>query len=110
MARVVEVPVARFDPVTCGHVGEQCCPGVRRQNVEGGRGDSNLTSPVNGADEDITVISIQAEDEAAVDQDAEAVEPAHYLAIAAAEILALAGALEAAAGKRFEANKQTSQT
>ena len=60
--------------------------------------------------EDIAVVSVQAEDEAAVDHDAEAVEPAHDLAIAAAEVLALAGALEAAAGKRFEADKQTSQT
>jgi hypothetical protein len=40
--------------------------------------------------EDVTIVSVQAEDEAAINHDAEAFEPAGYLAIAATEILALA--------------------
>ncbi len=110
MARVVEVPVPRFDPVTLGHVGEQRSTGVRRQNVEGGRGDANFDGPVYGATEDLRTVSVEAEDEAAVDHDAEAVEPAYDLAIVAAEVLALAGALEAARGERFEPNEQAPES
>src|SRR5438552_970319 len=78
--------------------------------MKSGRRDPGLDGPVYGAAEDIAVVSVQAEDEAAVDHDAEAVEFADYFAVIPAEILALAGACEAAARKRFEANEQTSQT
>ncbi len=110
MPRVVEVPVARFDPVLRGHVREKSRAGVRRQNVKGGRRDSGLDGPVYGAGEDLRTVSVQAEDEAAIDHDAEAVEFADYFAVIPAEILALAGTCEAVAGKRFEADKQTSET
>ena len=105
-----EIPVPRFHPVACVHLGEQSSTGVRRQNVEGGGRNSNLDGPVNGEGEYVPVISIQAEDEAAINHDAEAIESADNFGVAAPEILALARALEARIGKRFEASKQTSQT
>src|SRR2546422_11682256 len=110
VARIVEVPVPRFDPITCGHVGEQGRTGIRRQNVKSGRGDSNLDGPVYSAGKDVAVISVQAEDEAAVDHDAEAVESADHFAVVPAEVLPLPCALEAPARKRLESHEQTSQT
>src|SRR5262249_48508969 len=79
-------------------------------DVKGSRCDPSLDGPVYGAGEDVAVVSVQAEDEAAVDHDAEAIEPAHHLAVATAEVLALASAFEAAAGKRFEPDEQAPQS
>src|SRR5262249_8757079 len=72
--------------------------------------DPGLDGPVYGPGEDIAVVSVQTEDEAAVDHDAEAVESADHLAVATAEVLALAGAFQATARKRFEPDEQASQS
>ena len=110
VARVVQVPVPRNDSVLCGHVGEQRSTWVRRQHVESGRGDSNLDGPVYSPSEDVRVISVQTEYEAAVNHDAEAVEPADYVTVTAAEVLPLPGAFEAPVGKSLKPNEQASQT
>src|SRR3989442_296436 len=75
-----------------------------------GRSDPDFDGPVHSAPEDVSVVSVQPEDEAAVDHDAEAVESAHNFAVIPAEVLSLSGALEAPARKRFESHEQTSQT
>src|SRR5262245_5396049 len=109
MARVVKVPVSRLDPAASGQVREKRRAGVRRQNVKRGRRDPSLDGPVYGAGKDVWTISVQAEDETAVDQNAETVEPPYHLAVATAEVLTFSGGFEPAAGKRFESYEETSQ-
>src|SRR5207247_11430295 len=104
------VPVTRFDPVARGHLREQRCTRIRRQNMECGRRNPGFDSPIHRTREDVAVVSVQSEDEAAIDHDAEAVESADYFTVIPAEVLPLAGALEATTRERFEPHKQTSQT
>src|SRR5947208_14711611 len=73
------------------------------------RRNPRLDGPVDSTRKDDSVVSVQSKDEAAVDHDAEAVESAHHVAVIPAEVLALAGAFEATARKRFETHEQTSQ-
>src|SRR6266496_5431508 len=102
MPRVVKVPVASFDPVARGHLSKQRRAGIRSENVKCGGRDSGLDGPVHRAGKDVIVVSVQTEDEAAVDHDSEAVEFAHHLTIVSSEVLSFAGAFEAAARKCFE--------
>jgi len=110
MPGVVRVPVARGDPALRGHVLEQRGTGVRRQDVERGRGDPALNSPVDRSGEHVRILAVQTEDEASIDQDAEVIEPPDDVAIVAAQVLPLAGAGQAAGRERLESDEEAPES
>ena len=59
--------------------------------------------------EHVLVVLVHAEDEAAVDHDAEAVQPVGDGGVVAAEVLALVAAREIAGRERLEADEQAAQ-
>ena len=75
MARVIEIPVTRGDAAIGFHAREESRAGIRRLNVIRRRRQTVLDSPFDRPLEDRLVIVIHTEDEAAVDHDAEVVQP-----------------------------------
>ena len=71
MARVVEIPVARNDAAFAHHARVKLRAGIGRHDVEGRGGYAVFDGPVDGALKNVVTIVIHAEDEAAVDHDAE---------------------------------------
>ena len=93
MAGVVEIPVARrrCDPRS-SHAREQPRARIRRLDVKRRRRDAVLDRPVHRPPEHVLIVVVHAEDEAAVDHDAEAVQPVGDGRVVAAQILALVAA------------------
>src|ERR1043166_2971995 len=110
MPRVVEIPVPSFDAVAVFHLSEQRGARVWRQDVKSRRCDSAFDCPVHRAGKDVAIVASRAENEAAIDHDPEGIQPADNLAIAASEVLTLAGAYETVTRERFESHEQASQT
>ena len=109
MARIVEIPVARHDATFGLHPLVQLRAGVRRLDVKGGGRQALLDGPIHRAPEHVRVVVVHAEDEAAVDHDAEIVQPTGHGGVIASEVLPFVAAGEIAGGERFEAYKQTAQ-
>src|SRR5262245_55266448 len=99
---VVEIPVVYRDAILCRHFCEKRGPRIRREDVKGRGRYSGFNRPIDRARKYIAVVSVEAEDEAAIDHDSETVQPPHNFTIAAPEVLAFAGNLQAVARKRFE--------
>src|SRR5262245_50334901 len=91
------------------HPLEEFRSGVGRLDVEGRRGDALFDRPVDSSPEDIAIVAVHAEDEAAVDHDAEVMQTARDLRVVAAEILPLVALFEIRREERFEADKQAAQ-
>ena len=77
--------------------------------MEGGGRDALLDRPVHRPFEDVIVIVVHPEDEAAVDHDAEAVQPAGHGGVVASEILAFVAQREVARRERLEPDEQAAQ-
>jgi hypothetical protein len=77
--------------------------------VKGGRRDAMLDCKVDGAAEDIGVVIIHTENEAAVDHDSQAMEPFRYSVVVAARILPFVAPGEIGRGERFQSDKKTAQ-
>ena len=107
---VIAIPVVGDEPALRGHprVGRRA--GIRRQDMERRGRDSALHGPVDGPREDVRAVSIQAEDEAAVDHDAEIVEPADDPLVVAPEVLPFVGVLQTARREAFESDEQAAQS
>ena len=107
---VVLVPVAGQDPALGLHSREQACAGVRRLDVKRRGRDAMLDRPIHRPLEHIRTVVIHAEDEAAVDHDAEVVQPLRDGGIVAAEILALVAACQVRRRQRLESDKNASKS
>ena len=110
VAGIVFVPVARQDPAFGLHPREQACPGVRRLDVKRRGRDAVLHRPIHRPLEHVRAVVIHPEDEAAVDHDAEVVQPLRDRGIVAAEILTLVAAGQVRRGQRLEPDKDASES
>src|SRR5262249_39128674 len=110
VSRVVAIPVAGQEPAVGYGTGEQSRTGVRRLNVKRRGRDPLLDRPIHRPPEHALVIVVHAEDEAAVDHDAEAVQPPRDGRIVTPEVLAFVASGEVGRRKRLEADEQTAQS
>src|SRR6187399_121328 len=110
MACVIQIPVAGDQPILRSHARMCGGAGIWRQDVERRRRNTALHCPVDGTREDIAIVSVKTEDEAAVDHDPEVVESASDSLIVAAEILALVGVLQTARREALEADEEAAQS
>ena len=94
VARVVEVPVPRRDPALRFHLGVEARPRIRRLDVERRGRDALLHGPVHRAPEHVLIVIVHPEDKAAIDHDAEIVQPFRDRRVVTAEILPLVAGLE----------------
>jgi hypothetical protein len=107
---VVLVPVAGQNPALGLHSREQPCAGVRRLDVERCGRDAMLHRPIDRSLEHVGVVVIHPEDEAAVDHDAEVVQPLRDGSVVAAEILTLIAAGKVRRRQRLEPDKNASES
>jgi hypothetical protein len=85
-------------------------PWIRRLDVIGRRRETVLDAPFDGPLEDRLVIVVHAEDETAIDHDAEAVQALRDRGIVATDVLALVALDEITCRQRLEPDKQATQT
>ena len=109
MPRVVQIPVARDDPAFALHPGEQLRAGIRRLDVERGGRDAVLDRPVHRPSKHIFIVVVHAEDEAAVDHDAQFVQAVRHGGIVAAQVLALVRPRQIGRRQGLEADEEASQ-
>ena len=111
VSRVVEVPVAARDASLGGESPLQPGAWVRRHDMERRRLDAPAHGPLDCVREDGRVVMIHAEDEGAVDHDAEVVQAADGGVVPgkAAEVLRFAGAAQVRLAQRLEPDEQAAQ-
>ena len=109
MTGVEEVPVARDHPPFGLHAGEQSRAGIRRLDVKRRGRDAVLDRPIHGPPEHIGVVVVHAEDEAAVDHDAERVQPAGHGRVVPAEVLSLVALHQIAGRERLESDEDAAE-
>src|SRR5262245_22483931 len=92
MTRVIEIPIVRHHSLLSNHVGVKSCARIWCQNVKRRGRDSRFNRPINRAAKDITVVSVQSKDKAAIDHDSQAVETSHNFLVVTVKVLSLVGA------------------
>jgi hypothetical protein len=109
VARVVEIPVPVQQSTRALHAIVERGARIGRQDVKGRRLDALADRPVDRALEDVGVVSVHPEHEAAVDHDTVIVEPPDGRIIVAVEILELALLAEIRGAQRLEPDEKAAQ-
>src|SRR5947207_10413753 len=106
MLTIIELPVAREDAALARQARVQRRAGEWRDDGEAREVDAGVDGEIGGRFEDVEVIVIEAEDEAALDGDAEVVEIGDQLPVIDRAIEALVRVGEAAGRDRFETEEE----
>ena len=89
MPRVVKIPVSRQHATLAQHARVQLRAGIRRLDMKCRGRNAVIDGPVHRAPEHIFSVIIHAEDKAAVDHDAERMQPVGNRLVVAAQVLPL---------------------
>src|SRR5215475_757947 len=109
MSSVVKIPVGVEYPSSILHSFIKASAGIRCQDMERGSFDALRYGPIHGAFENRFVIGIHAEHEAAVDHNAQFMQPSHGSAVVTMKVLRLPLVSQVADVRGFEAHKETPQ-
>jgi hypothetical protein len=107
---VVPVPVAGQNPALRFHPREEPRPRIRRLDVKCRGRDAVVDGPIHRPPEHVHVVVIHAEDEAAIDHDAEVMKSLRHGSVVAAEVLAFVAAGEVGRRQRLESHEDAAES
>src|SRR5437867_3505165 len=109
MSRVVKIPVGVEYSSSILHAFIEASAGIRCQDMERSSFDALRYGPIHGPSENRFVISIHAEHEAAIDHNAQFMQPSYGSAVVTMDVLHLPLVSQVADVRGFEAHKKTPQ-